>query len=222
MTVINSAHSILSKENTTTTTTIKISEVAVNYESEEQQSQSNSGIFVRDIGYRLNSGSNRRYPALYEQSYLPSRLSNRQYLLTVVKSTEKIEEPENRSLTRLVSSFSLNNYKIYQIIGEFCMTPDQGQKVYRLIYPKLIANRPVELDFTDVKICIPPFINFAIGQLFKDIKPDALNHLLKISNLNPISQQTLQLVMENAKCYYSDDNLRQAVDQVLTEQSVSL
>ncbi|MFM6455833.1 MAG: STAS-like domain-containing protein [Planktothrix sp.] len=222
MTVINSAHSILSKENTTTTTTIKISEVAVNYESEEQQSQSNYGILVRDIGYRSNSRLNRRYPALYEQSYLASRSSNHQYLLTVVKSTEKIEEPENRSLTRLVSSFSLNSYKIHQIIGEFCMTPDQGQKVYRLIYPKLIANRPVELDFTGVKICIPPFLNFALGQLFKDIQPDTLNHLLKISNLNPISQQTLQLVMENAKCYYSDENLRQSVDRVLTEQSVSL
>ncbi len=222
MTVINSAHSILSKENTTTTTTIKISEVAVNYESEEQQSQSNSRILLRDIGYRSNSRLNRRYPALYEQSYLASRLSNRQYLLTVVKSTEKIEEPENRSLTRLVSSVSVPSYKIHQIIGEFCMTPDQGQKVYRLIYPKLIANRPVELDFTGVKICIPPFLNFALGQLFKDIQPDALNHLLKISNLNPISQQTLQLVMENAKCYYSDENLRQSVDRVLTEQSVSL
>jgi hypothetical protein len=98
------------------------------------------------------------------------------------------------------------------------MTPEQGQKIYELIQPELVANRPVELDFSRVNICISPFFNFAIGQLLRDIQPDTLNRLLKVSNLNPVGLQVLKLVIDNAKSYYSDDNFRQAVEKVLTEQ----
>jgi hypothetical protein len=111
-------------------------------------------------------------------------------------------------------------YQIQTIIGENCMTPDDGQKVYDLIHPELVADVPVELDFTGVNICISPFFNFAIGQLLRDIKPETLNNLLKTSNLNPVGRQVLKLVIENAKQYYSDDNFRQTVDRVLTEQTV--
>jgi hypothetical protein len=38
-----------------------------------------------------------------------------------------------------------------------------------------VAKRPVELDFRSVNICISPFLNFAIGQLLRDIQPDTLN-----------------------------------------------
>jgi hypothetical protein len=110
-------------------------------------------------------------------------------------------------------------YKIYDIIGENCMTPDEGQKIHDLIYPQLVANIPVELDFTGVNICISPFFNFAIGQLLKDIDFITLNRLLKVSNLNPVGMQLLKVVIDNAKRYYSDDNFREAVERVLTEQA---
>jgi hypothetical protein len=110
-------------------------------------------------------------------------------------------------------------YKIHTIIGENCMTPDEGQKIYDLIHPQLVHNIPVELDFTGVKVCISTFFNFAIGQLLRDIQPKALNRLLSISNLNPVGMQVLKVVIENAKRYYSDATFRQAVDMVLTEQA---
>ncbi|MDJ0843416.1 MAG: STAS-like domain-containing protein [Crocosphaera sp.] len=110
-------------------------------------------------------------------------------------------------------------YKIYDIIGENCMTPDEGQKVYDLIHPQLVADNPVELDFIGVNICISPFFNFAIGQLLKDVDADTLNRLLKVSNLNPVGKQVLKVVIDNAKRYYSDDNVRQAVDRLMSERA---
>lgn len=110
-------------------------------------------------------------------------------------------------------------YDIYDLIGENCMTPDEGQKIYELIHPELLANRPVELDFTGVKICISPFFNFAIGQLLRDIELDKLKHLLTFSNQSDVGKKLLKLVINNAKRYYSDENFQQAVDRVLTEQS---
>lgn len=109
-------------------------------------------------------------------------------------------------------------YKIYDLIGENCMTPDEGQKIYDLIHPQLVDNNPVELDFERVNICISPFFNFAIGRLLKDIDADTLNRLLTVSNLNPVGKQVLKVVIDNAKRYYSDDNFRNAVDRVIKEQ----
>lgn len=63
-------------------------------------------------------------------------------------------------------------YDIRNLIGENCMTPDNGQKVYNLIHPELVADRPVKLDFTGVDIFASPFFNFAIGQLLKDFQPE--------------------------------------------------
>lgn len=113
-------------------------------------------------------------------------------------------------------------YDIHSLVGENCMTPDDGQKVYQEIHPQLVADRPVELDFAGVKVFASPFFNFAIGQLLRDIQPEELNRLLKVSNLNPVGSRVLTRVIENSKRYYCDEKIRKAVDAVVNEQAKSL
>lgn len=108
---------------------------------------------------------------------------------------------------------------IYELIGENCITLEDGQKVYDLIHPELLTGRRVELDFTDVSVFASPFLNVAIGQLLKDIKSEDLNRLLKISNMSPPGLAVLRRVIENSKQYYSDENFRKAQDEVLLEQA---
>lgn len=108
-------------------------------------------------------------------------------------------------------------YKIYDIVGEYAITADGGQKVYDQIHPELVAGNPVELDFTEVKVFASPFFNFAIGQLVKDVAADDLNRLLKLTVLNENGQSILERVIANAKHYYSDHKYREAVDTVLKE-----
>lgn len=112
-------------------------------------------------------------------------------------------------------------YEILTLIGKNCITPEDGQKVYKLAHAELLAEQPIELDFAEVKIFASPFFNFAIGQLLKDIQPESLNRLLKISNLNLVGKQILRRVIENSKLYYSDENNRKAVDEALREQAES-
>jgi len=116
----------------------------------------------------------------------------------------------------------MKKYNIYDLVGKYCMTLEDGQKVYKLIHPELKAERPVEVDFAGVNIFASPFFNFAIGQLLGDIKPETLNRLLKVSNLNPVGKQVLKAVIENSKRYYSDEYTRKAVDKVVSEQANSL
>lgn len=111
---------------------------------------------------------------------------------------------------------------IYELFGENCMSQQAGQQLYEKIHPALQTGQPVELDFAGVKRFLSVFFNFAIGQLLKDIDPDALDRLLTVSNLTPVGQQTYDGVLENAKRYYSDPDYRHAVDEMVEEQSVCL
>ncbi|HYW19822.1 MAG TPA: STAS-like domain-containing protein [Nodularia sp. (in: cyanobacteria)] len=110
-------------------------------------------------------------------------------------------------------------YKVYELIGENCMSQKAGQQIYDLIHPQLQAGKPVELDFTGARRFLSVFFNFAIGQLWRDIKPEELDQLLVVSNLNPLGQQTYDNVIEYAKRYYSDEQYREAVDEMVLEQS---
>lgn len=108
---------------------------------------------------------------------------------------------------------------IHKIIGENCITLEDGQKVYDLIHPELSAGRAVELDFMNVTVFASPFFNSAIGRLLKDIKPDDLNRLLKITKLIPAGLTVLKRVIENSKEYYSNGAVRKALDEVLLDQA---
>jgi hypothetical protein len=111
---------------------------------------------------------------------------------------------------------------VKQDIGENCMTVKQGQKLYDTIYPELIAAKTVEIDFIGVRIFAAPFFNYAIGQLLRDFTAGQLNELLVIKNLNAVGSSTLELVIENASRYYSDDNFRHAKDEVMREMAASM
>jgi hypothetical protein len=108
---------------------------------------------------------------------------------------------------------------IHSMIGENCITFDDGQQVYDAIRPELAAGHPVELDFECVEIFASPFFNAAIGQLLKDIEPDELNRLLCISSLNLNGQNTMRRVIENSKRYYREEGMRKIIDDIFFEQS---
>ena len=113
------------------------------------------------------------------------------------------------------------NLNIHELIGENCITLEDGQKIYELIHPELSVGHLVELDFGGVGVFASPFFNAAIGRLLKDIKSEDLNRLLSVINLVPAGVAVLKRVIENSKQYYSDENMRKALDEVLLEQAES-
>ncbi len=109
------------------------------------------------------------------------------------------------------------DYQVKEQIGVNCITFEDGQKVYEAIYPELRARNPVVLNFVNVKIVASPFLNAAIGQLLRDLAPQDLNEYLKFKNLPALTGSILRRVIENAKAYYEDDTVREAVDSVLAK-----
>jgi hypothetical protein len=108
---------------------------------------------------------------------------------------------------------------VKDVVGENAITLDDGQNVFDRIKPELAAGRVVELDFTGVAVFASPFLNAAVGQLLKDLKPDALNRLLSVTNLAPTGGEVLARVIENAKRYYSSPDYREAQAKVLGDMA---
>ena len=109
--------------------------------------------------------------------------------------------------------------EVHALVGESGITLEDGQKVYDQIHLALRAGREVELDFSGVGVLASPFFNAAIGHLLQDVQPDELNRLLRVTSLVPAGSYTLRRVIENSKQYYSDPNIRQAVDEAIKEEA---
>lgn len=112
-------------------------------------------------------------------------------------------------------------YKIFDLVGKYAISAESGQKLYDQIHPVLLSGDPVELDFTGVQVFASPFFNLAIGHLLKDIPADNLNRLVEFTAINPEGWNVLERVIVIAKHYYSDEQFRNAVDAVITEQAAT-
>lgn len=103
-------------------------------------------------------------------------------------------------------------YEIGKLIGQYCMTVEDGEKIYDLIRPHVLAGQPVELDFAGVDTCTPPFLGPAIGDLLRDISLEDLHRLLKVSNMDELSTNFLEFTIEELHLYYTDETYRQLID----------
>ncbi len=111
------------------------------------------------------------------------------------------------------------NVEIKSLVGDSCVTSEDGQRVYDEIHPKLVSGESVCLDFSGVRVFASPFFNFAIGQLLKDLEPETLNRLLKVEKITTDGLLVWQRVVKNAKEYYKNSKTKKAVDETLKQQA---
>ncbi len=111
------------------------------------------------------------------------------------------------------------NIEIKSLVGDSCVTSEDGQHVYNEIYPKLKSGESVCLNFSGVRVFASPFFNFAIGQLLKDLEPEDLNQLLKVEKIKADGLLVWQRVVENAKEYYKNPEAKIAIDEILKQQA---
>ena len=111
---------------------------------------------------------------------------------------------------------------VKDLLGENCITLDDGQKVYDQIHLELAAGHPVEVDFAGASVFAAPFFNAAFGRLLKDLTTEELNRLLKVYNLSPVGRDALKLAIKDSAQYYGDPEFRKTLDQILSEQAEEL
>lgn len=104
---------------------------------------------------------------------------------------------------------------VEQLVGEICMTYEDGEKLHDAYRPVFDAGDIVELDFAGTRVFVSQFFNAAVGQLLKDYPREELRARLKFVNLPPSAQEALHRSVDSADRYYHDPAFRKALDRVL-------
>lgn len=89
-------------------------------------------------------------------------------------------------------------------MGDDTLSRESGLSLYKRILPELMAGRQVVLDFSEVPIVTPTFLNASIGYLLRDFDVKKLSGLVKVSHLQPQDLELLTRVVENAKIIYAE------------------
>lgn len=93
-----------------------------------------------------------------------------------------------------------------------CITPADGQKLYKAIELALENSDVVTVSFLGVKFLISAYLNTALGQLYSGHTAETLNRRLKITDATNEQLSLIREVLTNAKTYYADpermDSLR--------------
>lgn len=99
------------------------------------------------------------------------------------------------------------------------LTREQGIIVYEQIMKNLNSENKVVLDFQDIERVITPFLNVSIGKLYENFSSTQLNTQLEVKNLPDGTTSKFQMVIANAKQYYSNKKaFTKAVEDVIHNQ----
>ena len=109
---------------------------------------------------------------------------------------------------------------VKELVGEVCITQEDGQKLHAAYRTAFDAGETVELDFADTRIFASQFFNVAVGQLLKDYTIDEVRRRLLCPSLPAAGAEPLRRSVENAEAYYRDPKYQEALDRVLAEQAV--
>ena len=91
---------------------------------------------------------------------------------------------------------------IYNEVGRFASSAEDGERVFRRINKALQNDVVVTLDFQNVEIVTASFLNTAVGHLYsKDYPIDFLSHI-KYINIDDVDLKLVNRVLERAKEYF--------------------
>lgn len=104
-----------------------------------------------------------------------------------------------------------------ELIGEHCQSVDQGQKLYRLIFPIIKEREGVEIDFAQVQSVLTPFLNAAFGKLFDFFHKDQLISLLSFRNISPEHLKKVNEYLDYVDRMDSDKLARETLEDMYEE-----
>lgn len=106
------------------------------------------------------------------------------------------------------------------MVGEDCITRDDGQIIYNEIYPALKRNESIGIDFGGVSAYASPFFNYGVGQLLNEFSLEDLNGHLNFVNISSAGTEVLNQVLENAQRFKEiTEEKRKEIDEKFFEQA---
>ena len=107
---------------------------------------------------------------------------------------------------------NLVKMRIIEICGPHCVAIQDGENVYKKITENLDKDLFVRLDFTGINTLTSSFLNAAIGKLFGKYNIIELEKRLSWKGLDESDTQLINLVIENAKEYFSKEKEKRKIE----------
>lgn len=87
---------------------------------------------------------------------------------------------------------------VREVTGPTCLSPEKGERVYRILQAGVDAGQMLELDFAGVDLFATPFFNLSIGQLLRNHDPALVRSRVRMVNLNEVGHDTYTRAWDNA------------------------
>ena len=98
------------------------------------------------------------------------------------------------------------------------LTQEDGNIIYNEIVQAINHGNRIALDFGQIESMISPFLNNAIGQLYGKFSSQQISDFLVIKNFPEEKKSTLNIVIANAKKYYTNkDKFNSSIKEVLNQ-----
>jgi hypothetical protein len=111
------------------------------------------------------------------------------------------------------------NVNVKDLVGEVCMTYEDGAKIHSAYRAAFDLGETVQLDFAGTRIFVSRFFNAAVGQLLQKYSKDEVQWRLIPVNLPFAGAAPLRQSIDNAERYYRDPNFQTTLDSVLEAQA---
>ncbi|MDD3877051.1 MAG: STAS-like domain-containing protein [Bacteroidales bacterium] len=92
--------------------------------------------------------------------------------------------------------------------SNIAVTQQSGQLVFNKIDKILSLGLKVKIDFTNIEVITPAFLNAAIGQLYSKYASNELQEKIELQNVLPEDVGFFQKVINNAKVYFAFNPLK--------------
>lgn len=108
----------------------------------------------------------------------------------------------------------MNRIFVFELAGKNAISMQNGDKLYKLIHPHLLAGDSIAIDFNGVSLFASPFFNASIALLLKDIPLEKLQKQISFENLNDVGRDLLNHAIGNAISFYNNsETVSKAIDQ---------
>ena len=109
---------------------------------------------------------------------------------------------------------------VFAITGDtFCVSADDGEKVFKQIRLALDAGKKVELSFLNIEMLTSAFLNTAIGQLYGIEDENKIKSNLSVTEISDDDKLLIKRVADTAREYYKDpDRFEKSIKKIMEDE----
>ena len=105
-------------------------------------------------------------------------------------------------------------------VGSECVSLDQGERVYRLLFEELKNKRSVAVDFKGVQTLFSPFLMGSMGKLLGNFEKETLMQRLEFCNISSAHLKTINEFIDRAEARSTEQGNLQTMKELFEEDEL--